>query len=139
MRCRPGFTIVELLVVIAIVGLLVGLSGIAVQAARDQARRMQCQNNLRQLGIAIHEHVEANGHFPTGGWGWRWAGDPDRGTDERQPGSWIYNILPFLEQTPLWKLGQSDNDANKRLAGKQRSETSLPMLVCASSPLNFSA
>src|SRR5437868_14411764 len=95
---RTGFTLVELLVVIAIIGVLVALLLPAVQAAREAARRMHCQNNLKQIGIAFHNHTDTFGHLPTGGWGWGWVGDADQGAGVKQTGSWPFNILPFIEQ-----------------------------------------
>ena len=103
-RNRRGFTLVELLVVIAIIGILIALLLPAVQAAREAARRMQCTNNLKQIGLAALNHEQAHGQYPTGGWGWLWIGDPDRGFDQRQPGGWIFNILPFMEQETLYDM-----------------------------------
>jgi prepilin-type N-terminal cleavage/methylation domain-containing protein/prepilin-type processing-associated H-X9-DG protein len=106
---RRGFTLVELLVVIAIIGILIALLLPAVQAARESARRTQCRNNLKQIGLAYLNHHDAHRHFPTGGWGWHWTGDPDRGFDKSQPGGWAYNILPFMEQESLREQGGGGN------------------------------
>jgi prepilin-type N-terminal cleavage/methylation domain-containing protein len=101
---RPGFTLVELLVVIAIIGVLVALLLPAVQAAREAARRTQCTNNLKQIGLAFHNHTDVIGHIPTGGWGWGWVGDADLGTGAKQTGSWPFNILPFIEQKAIYDM-----------------------------------
>jgi prepilin-type N-terminal cleavage/methylation domain-containing protein len=100
-----AFTLVELLVVITIIGILVALLMPAVQSAREAARQGQCKNNLRQIGLACTQHVAKQGHFPSSGWGYLWTGDPDMGFGSHQPGGWIYNILPYLEQGVIHDIG----------------------------------
>ncbi len=117
---RPGFTLVELLVVIAIIGVLVALLLPAVQAAREAARRTQCTNNLKQIGLGFHNNNDINGHLPTGGWGWGWVGDADLGTGKGQTGSWPFNILPYIEQKTIYDMsggspGQPKQDALTRM------------------------
>ncbi len=129
-----GFTLVELLVVITIIGILIALLLPAVQAAREAARRLQCQNNLKQLSLAMLDHEETHGFFPSGGWFWQWTADPDRGTGREQPGSWVYPILPYIEQQALHDLGsdgQPDAWTPTQLAGAAvRSQTPLTVYQC---------
>ena len=98
---RFGFTLVELLVVIAIIGVLIGLLLPAVQAAREAARRMECLNNLKQIGIALHNYHDVNGAFPSA---WRgYCTDGKKPCVYGDPGwAWGAAILPFMEQTPLY-------------------------------------
>jgi len=104
-RKPTGFTLVELLVVIAIIGILIALLLPAVQAAREAARRTQCTNHLKQIGLAFLNHEDVHRHMPTGGWGWRWMGDPDSGFGRDQPGGWCYGVLPYIEQQTLREMG----------------------------------
>lgn len=104
-----GFTLVELLVVIAIIGVLVALLLPAIQAAREAARRQQCANNLRQIALAAQNHHDTNHYFPSGGWGYFWVGDANRGSSAEQPGGWIYNLLPYMEQKTLHDMAGDGN------------------------------
>jgi prepilin-type N-terminal cleavage/methylation domain-containing protein len=102
---RQGFTLIELLVVIAIIAILIALLLPAVQQAREAARRTRCRNNLKQIGLAFHNHLDVHQVFPTGGWHWRTpprfnGGTPYTGA--KQSAGWGYQILPFVEQQNLW-------------------------------------
>jgi prepilin-type N-terminal cleavage/methylation domain-containing protein len=129
---RLGFTLVELLVVIAIIGVLVALLLPAVQAAREAARRTQCTNQLRQLAIAFHNHHDARGHLPTGGWGFMWLGYPEYGFGNEQPGGWMYNILPFIEQSALHDYGRGATGAARDKATRFRVESPFEGMNCPS-------
>lgn len=94
---RRAFTLVELLVVIAIIGLLVAILLPAIQASREAARKTQCRNNLRQISTACLSHESTHKFLPTGGWGYKWVGEGDAGYGRDQPGSWAFNILPYME------------------------------------------
>lgn len=131
-RKSPGFTLVELLVVIAIIGVLVALLLPAVQAAREAARRTQCSNQLRQLGLAFQNHHDAQKHLPTGGWGFMWLGYPDYGFGKGQPGGWLYNILPFIEQQALHDIGRGATGAARDAATRKRVEAPFEGMNCPS-------
>lgn len=132
---RAGFTLVELLVVIAIIGVLVALLLPAVQAAREAARRMQCQNNLKQMGLALHNHHDTNNRFPPGG-----ASDqaPFGGTTANGWGSsWLVYLLPFMEQQTVYSNWQFNNQSGifntNNIA--VRNKLVIPGFICPSSPL----
>jgi prepilin-type N-terminal cleavage/methylation domain-containing protein len=129
---KHGFTLVELLVVITIIAILIALLLPAVQAAREAARRLQCQNNLKQLALGCLSHEEVYKHLPTGGWSYRWSGDPDRGFGKDQPCGWLYNVLPFIEQGALHDLGAGMGDVGKRATNRVRLSTPLSVHYCPS-------
>lgn len=113
-RCeRRGFTLVELLVVIAIIGILVALLLPAVQSAREAARRTQCTNQMRQMGLAMQNHVSAVGTFPTGGIDpWPRIEDYVSGgkafSAPKQGLSWAFQLLPYLEENAVHDIATSD-------------------------------
>ncbi len=102
-RARAGFTLIELLVVIAIIAVLIALLLPAVQMAREAARRTQCRNNLKQIGLAMHNYHDTNGMFP--GWVARWFSGNVGGTaaDYCHGGfSWHASLLPFMEEAQIY-------------------------------------
>jgi prepilin-type N-terminal cleavage/methylation domain-containing protein len=131
---RRAFTLVELLVVIAIIGILVGLLLPAVQSARESARRLQCQNNLKQLGLAARTHLSTHSHYPAGGWGHMWVGDADLGFGKNQPGGWVYNLLPYMEQQNIHDVTRNidwnTNKSAKMNANKIMLQTPVVFMNC---------
>lgn len=131
-RTRRAFTLVELLVVIAVIGVLIALLLPAVQAAREAARRGNCSAYLMQLGLACQLHADAHRHFPTGGWGFKSAGDPDRGFGADQPGGWLYNVLPYIEEAAVRELGKGEPEADRFAAAATAARTPISIANCPS-------
>jgi prepilin-type N-terminal cleavage/methylation domain-containing protein/prepilin-type processing-associated H-X9-DG protein len=128
LRARTGFTLVELLVVIAIVAILVGLLLPAVQAAREAARRMQCQNNQKQLGLAVLNFESAFRYYPASGWT-----QQSRTNPLGKFVGWRVGILPYLEHSNVQSLYRFDlnwwEDTNLAVAS-----IPLPIFFCPSTP-----
>jgi len=98
---QSGFTLVELLVVIAIIGILISLLLPAVQSAREAARRLQCSNNLKQLGLAIHNYADSTKSLPAYA-NWAFGAQNLAAADNNSRWSGFIALLPYFEQTSLY-------------------------------------
>lgn len=124
---RQGFTLIELLVVIAIIAVLIALLLPAVQQAREAARRSQCKNNLKQLGLAFHNYHERCGSLP---YGVRTSG---ANTTLRRD-TWMQQILPELEQSSLYNQYMKDTALDIQVVNQSIRKTVIPTLMCPSDP-----
>lgn len=136
-KSRFGFTLIELLVVIAIIAVLIALLLPAVQQAREAARRSQCKNNLKQLGLALHNYESSYNIFPPA-----YIGSMVADTEQEQHGhGWGTMLLPFIDQTPLYNIvkpngisGAADDPGIWEVRGgpTQGEGTILPAFLCPS-------
>ena len=137
---KTGFTLVELLVVIAIIGILVSILLPAVQAVREAARRTDCMNNLRQIGLACHNFESTFQMFPTAGGVVQQFAHPD---EQENPiygfenAGWMYQILPFIEQENLSKLRQGDQFGEVGFVRTALAETPVKTFNCPSRDNRF--
>ncbi|RLS41723.1 MAG: DUF1559 domain-containing protein [Planctomycetota bacterium] len=133
---KSGFTLIELLVVIAIIAVLIALLLPAVQQAREAARRSQCKNNLKQLGLALHNYHDTYNKFPSGFVSMAWPSTTSA-TTELSCWSWGAMILPYIDQAPMYNLVQPGTislAANLAAGGAQATAltTPLPGFMCPS-------
>jgi prepilin-type N-terminal cleavage/methylation domain-containing protein len=135
---RRAFTLIELLVVIAIIAILIALLLPAVQQAREAARRTQCKNNLKQIGLAMHNYHDTYGQFPQN---YEATRNPDGNGRGKTSVSWITASLPYLEQAPLYSQvdfnstsGATDYNALNNTAAQTVRTKKLTGLLCPSNP-----
>jgi len=136
-RSVAAFTLIELLVVIAIIAILIGLLLPAVQKVREAAARSKCQNNLKQIGVAMHAYHDAQGRFPPGGVGGAFNTNGAWNGNWSENGSWLVYTLPFLEQSGVYRQSSSLGAPNWTVDGSVNqggflSTVKLPYMRCPS-------
>ncbi len=131
---KHGFTLIELLVVIAIIAILIALLLPAVQQAREAARRSSCKNNLKQIGLALHNYHDTHRVFPPGMMNTisNWAEDSTLGASAR--GGWFAMILPFVDQAPLYNTWASEQSAGTNNLNFSLRSTPVSAFMCPSDP-----
>lgn len=134
---RPGFTMIEILVVIAILAVLFAILLVAIQKVREAASRARCQANLHNIALAMHNHHDMEGSFVGGGWGRKWIGAPQKGKGHGskphdEPGGWIFQLLPYVEEQGLHDMGDGLKGARLHAALAQRAGTPVTIFNCPS-------
>lgn len=129
---RAGFTLIEMLVVISIIGTLLAITIPAVQAARESARLAACRNKVAQIAKGLANLESAMQAYPSGGWGDEWLGSPERGTETRQPGGWIFALLPYIEEKQLYLTVEGATAGTAEATYRKLTSASLPMFACPS-------
>jgi Protein of unknown function (DUF1559) len=129
---RMAVSLLEVVVALAVLLILAGLLLPGLQQARESCRRSDCQSKLRQTGTALLLFHDLHNVFPHGGWGHKWVGVPERGVGRRQPGGWIYCLLPFLGEAALHDLGAHERGERVNASYSIRLRTPLKLLVCPS-------
>jgi prepilin-type N-terminal cleavage/methylation domain-containing protein len=131
-RRAGGFTLIELLVVISIISILMGLLLVGAMGAMEASHKNTCANNLRQIAYACEQHVSKNQYYPSGGWGRQWTGDPNMGTGAKQPGGWLYSLLPYVDAGKIHDMGKGLDFAAKRKMLAEMRATPVSIYICPS-------
>jgi prepilin-type N-terminal cleavage/methylation domain-containing protein len=136
MQTRRGFTLIELLVVIAIIAILIALLLPAVQQAREAARRSTCKNNLKQLGLAMHNYHDTHRTFPPGAVWYGIGSAPEDGRHADWGTTWVVQVLPFMDQANLYNNYNMSLNARSANASTTNSvlQAKIPSLICPSQP-----
>ena len=133
---RRAFTLIELLVVIAIIAILIGLLLPAVQKVREAAARLKCTNNLKQLGLALHNYHDTNLYFPFGHQNEALASPPVLPADLHRRECWFMNVLPYTEQTALFSAYKADTGTYLMYVTAAVQTAVVPGFSCPSDPTN---
>ncbi|MBX3418745.1 MAG: DUF1559 domain-containing protein [Pirellulaceae bacterium] len=131
---KQGFTLIELLVVVAIIGILVGLTLPAVQMVREAARRTACANNLKQIGLGLHNYLSTFQTFPPG------IVSPTQPVNRLRHSTWLVHILPQIEQTQVYDIAREDWQASPSpFSGHLGFQSVVTLYQCPSDPRSGSA
>lgn len=123
---RYGLSVLELVTSLAVIAIILALALVGVQSARESARKLQCQNNLKQIGLAAQNHLATTQTFPSGGWGVQWMGVASLGHGARQPGGWCYSLLPFIEADNVFSIVETPDQANSDQAAVESLAETMP-------------
>lgn len=130
MNARAGLSLTECAAIVVVVALGLQMLLPAIQMSREAARRGHCASNLRDLGMGTCLYEREHNAFPSGGWGPRWVGSPDRGIGPSQPGSWGYSALGYVGRQDLRDLGRNCKGDELRRALAQVCQTAIPIFNC---------
>src|SRR5688500_7047388 len=136
---RAGFTLVELLVVIAIIGILIALLLPAVQSAREAARRSTCNNNIKQISLAMHGHHDAKGRFPPASYNYidgTGAATLPKYLGKFNRRCWFQDVIGYIEQTGLWDDFEEFSQNGGGTLGYLKLESQVNSFMCPSDPTN---
>jgi prepilin-type N-terminal cleavage/methylation domain-containing protein/prepilin-type processing-associated H-X9-DG protein len=128
---RRGFTLIELLVVIAIIAILIALLVPAVQKVRAAAARLQCQNNLKQIGLGLHNHHSALGRFPVGG-----LSSPFSSGTMRSDATALIQLLPYLEQANIYNKADLNKNIQDKVNDPSVTQQEVPIFLCPADPIS---
>ncbi len=135
---RLGFTLIELLVVIAIIAVLIGLLLPAVQKVRAAAARIKCANNLKQIGIGLHNYHDTNDRLPTGTVGIRKPCSPVEGDANFAQATWISYLLPYVEQDNVYRMADTSRGTGMTHVPTHPNRSfmgvSISLFLCPSNP-----
>lgn len=133
-RSRSGVTLIEVLMVLMLISILITFFAPVVERSREVARRTQCRDNLRRIGVAFQLHETQLGHLPSNGWGSRWHGVANQETGIDQPGGWLYQCTDYLDLGHVRRLGLATDPIVNEQELKLLLSINVPVFNCPSRP-----